>query len=303
LGETDWDLIWKEKFDNASWSRRPRSTDGNELRNLIVAEQYHRDALWREQTNHQVAAIAGRIKLDRDTTVLDIGAGTGVLTVVLSRMVKRVTAIEPSPAMFTVFQHHLKDTQRANVRCINTNWESIVHVEPHDVVLASFSLAMRDIKTSLLKMARLANKAVCLFTFAGNPVWDYTVLWPMFFGEPYDVGPDYMDLANVLYHMGVHANIEILPTNHGHTFESFEQALAFWKANLNIDTDEDEIKLTAYLKKRLTEKDGQFHCLNSLHTAMIWWRKAPASGHPDIGGQFRADKGSRLLFDESNSRV
>lgn len=275
MAETDWDLIWKEKFDNASWSRRPRSTDGNATGHLIVAEQYHRDALWREQTNHQVSAIAEKIELDPDTTVLDIGAGTGVLTVILSRMVKHVTAIEPSPAMFTVFQRHLKDMQRANVKCINANWESTDHIAPHDVVLASFSLAMRDIRTSLLKMQRLANQAVCLFTFAGNPVWDYTVLWPMFFGEPYDVGPDYMDLVNVLYQMGVHANIDILSTRHGHTFNSFEQALAFWKANLNVDNDTGEMKLKAYLENRLIEKNGQFHCTNRMQSAMIWWRKAP----------------------------
>src|SRR4051794_18251455 len=48
---------------------------------------------------HAVAQVARELGLTRATTALDLGAGTGKLTRLLSPLVGSVIAVEPSPAM------------------------------------------------------------------------------------------------------------------------------------------------------------------------------------------------------------
>jgi hypothetical protein len=178
--------------------------------------------------------------------------------------------------MLSVFQRHIKENRIRNVKCINKNWEEIVpfvDIDPHDVVIASFSLTMRDIQTALYKMVQLAKKGVCLFTFAGNPVWDYKILWPMIYGEEYDIGPDYMDLYNVLYSMGIHANIEISRKEHIQSFENLDNAVAFWKAKLGVASESAENVLRTYFNAKLIENDGNLYSGGHIESAMIWWNK------------------------------
>ena len=276
MKETDWNRIWEDKIDKASWNG-PRSIHRrNESISSMIAEQFHKDSLWRGKRNNQAGWIAEKLQLDKDFTLLDIGPGTGPLTVEMSRLAKSVTAIEPSKAMLSIFKRYIEEKEISNIKCMNKKWEDtipFVDVHPHHVVTASFSLSMRNIQAALSKMHQLAKKYVCLFTFVGNPVWDYRALWPMLYGREYNVGPDYMDLYNVLYSIGIRANIEIRWTEHVQSFDSLDNALTFWKRNLNITSHEAERVVESYLKKQLTEKNGRWCSSHDMQNAMIWWAK------------------------------
>lgn len=274
--KTDWNRVWKEKIDAASWRKRPLGMSRGSCGSLVLAEQYHRDARLREQRNNQAVQVAKRLHLGERDTVVDIGPGTGTLTTAVSRYVKHVTAIEPSEAMLSVLKKNLRENRIKNIQCLHKRWEEVipqVDAVPHDVVLASFSLTMRDIKASVEKMLALARKYVCLFTFVGNPAWDYEVLWPRLFGEDYFIGPDYMDLYLVLHSMGIRANVEIHRNEHTQTFESLEDAVEFWKHNISIHSPEDEKVVRSYLKGHLTEKEGRLCSEHDMQSAMIWWKK------------------------------
>jgi SAM-dependent methyltransferase len=277
--DIDWNRVWQDKIDAASWNAIPAADRRHDAVRASIAEQFHRDSLRREKRDDRAGWIAAHIPLDRDTTVLDIGPGTGVLSVAISRRVKRIRAIEPSLAMVSVLNRYLQQEKASNIDCIHKKWEDIVpfeEVSPHHVVMASFSLNMRDIQTAVFKMNQLAERYVCLLTFVGNPWWDYRVLWPAVHGREYFVGPDYMDLYNVLYAMGIRANIEIKRTEHVQTFDTLQHAVTFWKSNLGISSHSAMETVTSYLEKHLIEEDGKLISRHDMPTAMIWWAKRPS---------------------------
>ena len=108
---------------------------------------------------------------------------------------KHVTVVEPSSGMLTCLRENAINEGLNNITCINKKWEDAVPGEDlgeYDVVIASYSLAMLDIKKALLKMHKVARHSVCLFTFVGDNMWDYTELWPVLYNETYKSGPDYI---------------------------------------------------------------------------------------------------------------
>ena len=89
-----------------------------------------------------------RIKLLPEYTVLDVGAGTGRLTIPIAKKVKQVTAVEPSPKMLSLLKSNAEKEQIHNIVPLNLSCEQITvneNVFPHDVVVASFSLFMNDL--------------------------------------------------------------------------------------------------------------------------------------------------------------
>ncbi len=55
-------------------------------------------------------------------SALDVGAGCGALTVPLARRLKRVTALEPAPAMVEALQERLRRARLRNVRILPQAW-------------------------------------------------------------------------------------------------------------------------------------------------------------------------------------
>jgi SAM-dependent methyltransferase len=74
--------------------------------------------------------------LDKHSTVLDIGAGTGAFALPLARLVRAVTVVEPSAEMLTRLCRNMDTT---NIRIINKRWEDVdlEEIGQHDLVLAA----------------------------------------------------------------------------------------------------------------------------------------------------------------------
>jgi hypothetical protein len=81
-----------------------------------------------------------------------------------------------------------------NVYCIHEKWEDVDLKDtgdPYDVVVASFSLAMPDIREGIIKMNNVSSKYVCLNWFAGMPSWEktYAEAWQRVHGTLYNIFP------------------------------------------------------------------------------------------------------------------
>jgi SAM-dependent methyltransferase len=270
MTKLDWNYLWTEAIGRASWAKHPTQISRKK------AEQYNSDSKLRDRWNHQVGWITSKLTIDSNTTILDIGAGTGALAIPLSKMVKHVTAVEPSDEMLSCLKVNMLEEKIANIDVINKRWEDVIPYEDfdkHDVLIASYSLSMPDIKAALLKMDMLAKKYIWLFTFVGNPQWDYGRLWPALYGEQYYVGPDYIYIYNVLYDMRIYANINIVDFDYVQCFSSLDAAIEFWKSNLNVTTEQDEAIIRSYLVERLINENGLYWSKYHMKSAMIWWEK------------------------------
>jgi len=251
------------------------------------AEEFNRSTKERsDRTERQVASL----RIDPDYTVLDVGAGTGRLSVPIAKMVRQVTAVDQSRGMLNYLEENMVEEGLSNYRCIQKRWEDVelgVDVEPHDVVIASHSLGMLDIQEAVAKMNAAAKRRVYIFTSAGK--WFFDDLEEELWGRVYNRPPrrgrgggwrsDYMLLYNILHDMGIYANVEIRDSTHVQHYESLDEAVGRWKAMREIP-EENEPLLREYLAKNLTEdgeNGGGLTFRRSTKSAMIWWNKSESS--------------------------
>jgi ubiquinone/menaquinone biosynthesis C-methylase UbiE len=265
----DWNQMWMESMSKASWRKRHGDmTDFWDRR----AERYNESI----KQNDRALRVISKMNIDPDWTVMDIGSGPGTLSVPLAKVAKYVTAVEPSTGMLSCLKQNAQDAGVTNINCINKRWEDVVpfdDLDKHDILIASYSLAMLDMKAALSKMNQLAKKYVYLFTFAGGRMWDYDKLWPKLYGEEYFLGPDFIYIYNILYDMGIRANVEITKAEHKQRFKSLDDAVTRWAENLNVDSAESEKIIRSYLSETLIEDHGELWSKNVTESAMIWWRK------------------------------
>ena len=271
IDDIDWNGMWKESMQNASWSRRRR--DGDMVDFWDKRAKHYNESIKRH--NHAERIIA-KLDIDLECTVLDIGAGPGTLAIPLAKTVKHVTAIDPSSGMLECLKENAVSEGLKNITCINKRWEDVEigkDIDKHDIVIASHSITMLDIKEALSKMNEVAKQYVYIFTFAGARMWDYNTLWPKIYGEEYQPGPDYIYLYNVLYGMGIYANIEITNSEYKQRYSSLEEAVEQWEDNLDVSTPDAEEVIESHLSENLIEEDGALWSKREMRSAMILWMK------------------------------
>ena len=270
IEERDWNELWKKAMQNSSFRKR-RTRD--------TAEYWDKRAKGFNESiksNDRAEQILAKLDIARDDTVLDIGAGPGTLAIPLAKRVKHVTAIDPSKAMLACLKENAVHAGLSNITCINKRWEDVAirsDIAGHEIVIASHSLAMEDIQEAVSKMHDVAKRYVYLFTFAGGRFWDYDALWPILFGEEFRPGPDYILLYNVLYDMGIYANVEITKLEHKRRYSNLDEAVEQWMDNLDVSSSEAEGVIRAYLSEKLIEEAGALWSKQEMCSAMIWWRK------------------------------
>src|SRR5260221_4788597 len=108
------------------------------------ARNYHR------ATKDAVARDPLFLKLSREitpqTTVLDVGAGTGRFALALAPQAKHVTAVEPNAAMLNYLREDATQQGLTNVSYVQTTWQESSTDLVTDIVLCSHVLyPIRDI--------------------------------------------------------------------------------------------------------------------------------------------------------------
>lgn len=127
-------------------------------------------------------------KLDRDSKVLEIGAGPGTLTVPLSKKVKKIVVVESSGIAVESLKNNLNVCRVGNVEIINKNWLEIDKSEIEDsfdlVVCSHFLWQMKDLNKHLTKMEEVSGRYCAVVQPAGR---DSMVkeMWTEITGEPY----------------------------------------------------------------------------------------------------------------------
>ena len=269
IQDIDWNKMWMEAIKSASW----RKHRGDMTKFWDKRARRFSESL---KDNNRSKQILSNVDVDPSCTVLDIGAGPGTLTIPLAKIAKHVTVVEPSTGMLTCLKENAKNEGLKNISCINKRWEDAYPGEDlneYDVVIASYSLAMLDIKTALSKMDKVAKQSVYLFTFAGDHMFDYGELWPALYHEQYKVGPDYIYLYNILYQMGIKADVEISTTEHKQYYSNLDGAVEEWMENIDLSTPDAREVIRSYLSTKLIRENGTLLSKNIMNAAAICWKK------------------------------
>lgn len=204
----DWSQEWKKHREESSWNRWLKEK-------AISNEQYwdRHEFGDRYEEYNRIAGYPGTILermllyLDRNSTVLDIGAGSGAYTIPLAKVVGKVTAVEPSAGQIARLMRRADQEGLKNIEVINKRWQYVDRSElkTYTIVNAAYCFQMTDIKEYLKKMLDVTEKALFLVSLADHGFYD---VYQKVFGEQRS-DPDYIYLYNCLHQMGCSADIEI----------------------------------------------------------------------------------------------
>jgi FkbM family methyltransferase len=268
----DWSELWKEALLAASWRRWEKDP----VKFFDKKAKWYNQTVMRQTDNAQ--KISAKFNIDYDCSVLDIGSGPGTLAIPLAKNAGKITAVDPSREMLHYLEKNAKKNGIKNITCVNKKWEDVEigkEIENHDIVISSYSLAMTDIKKALSMMDQAANRTVCIFTSAGKTQWDYHVeIWPKLFKEAFVPGPDYIFVVNILYQLGITANVKIGEQNSRKKISDIDEAVKERVEYFDSSLPNAETIIRECLEKKFTKDEEGLWVERKSKTAMIWWEKS-----------------------------
>ena len=215
---------------------------------------------------------------DRDSSVLDVGAGTGRHTLALAPYVRHVTAVDPSPAMLDLLREDVERQGLLNVAIVEGEWLA-VDTEPADAVICSHVLyPIADVVPFVRKLEASAKQRVHIY-LRTDPLPTDLGLWREFYGVPLQSQPVHMDLINVLAQIGIFADVEVVEHRFTWTFADVDEAQQQVRNSLCLREDDAAAneKLRGLLSERLVAwPDGRIGPeVGSARSAIVSW--APAT--------------------------
>ena len=207
-------------------------------------------------------------------TVLDVGAGAGRYAFPIAPSVRTIVAVEPAAAMRQAVEAEAAGRHVANITTVAADWEDAA-VAPADVVVCSHALYFSpDIDGFLRKLIDHARRTVVIAVridqFDTHTRDCFAQLW----GEPRLPEPTFVELAPLLYALGVAPNVEVTEFAAGRTFADLEEAQTRIAAQ-TYATPAHADAVRAYARARLRRtSDGTYAWATPpIRSAIAWWEK------------------------------
>ncbi|TQD25917.1 class I SAM-dependent methyltransferase [Methanolobus vulcani] len=271
----NWNDVWKNQM-----MQNVGSNPANDYASLWK-DRLNAKVFWEITMQNDMCRIErtlDSLPLKANSKVLDIGCGPGSLSLLISGKVSHVTAVEPSKEMMGILQENIKKNEIDNIDCVNKRWEDIdVQTDlqgPYDVVFASYSLGMMDMKDAIRKMMSCSSDYVYLFWIAGPNLWDIYCpnIWSSLHHKEYHPMPKFNVLYNILYQMGIYPNVSVSKLNYVNRFSSFDEAVNYCMPIYRISNSEQEEQLRDYLQKVLKKDDKSFFLEAKTNHVEVWWQ-------------------------------
>ena len=269
----DWNEVWKKwRTEHAFLGRSSAFWDAR--------AQTFAEHMLSKRGHAYAEKLLQIINPEQDWTIVDMGCGAGTLAVPFSEHVKAITAVDFSGTMLEILKERCREGGIANVRTIKASWDDDwdkAGIGLHDVAIASRSLAVEDLRHAMIKLNRVAKKRVYIVTFVRRNEEEKGIFEAV--GREPNTGPDYICNYNLLYQMGIHANVTFVTEKGPKTFENHDEALEFLKRKVDGITAEEKKKLRTYLERHLIHDMGRWRMnfLEPMKWAVIWWEKEHAT--------------------------
>jgi SAM-dependent methyltransferase len=223
------------------------------------ARNYHRAT--RENVARDPLFLHLTRKVTSQNSVLDVGAGTGRFSLALAPLVQHVTAVEPNAVMLNYLRRDAAALGLSNISSEQTSWQDAPSDLRADIVLCSHVLyPIREIVPFLAKLQAATVEMCYIYMRAKSMDAVLNPLWKHFHGDDRQLEPGYVHALDVLYDMGIYANVEMVQLPSFFTFESLDQAEEQMIEQLILPDDaRTRGTLRDLLAIWLVERDGKLY--------------------------------------------
>jgi SAM-dependent methyltransferase len=210
------------------------------------------------------------------TSVLDVGAGTGRFSLALASQAEHITAVEPSAAMLDFLRRDAADKGLSNISFTQTTWQEAPDNLQADIVICSHVVyPIRDIEPFLMKLQKATSQGCYIYARATHIDALTADMWRHFHHDERRMPPGYIHVLDVLYEMGIFANVEIVNLPPSLRYPSLNVAVTELSEQLILPDDEKtHEELRTLLEGWLVERDGMLAPpMQEMVCAIIWWEK------------------------------
>jgi ubiquinone/menaquinone biosynthesis C-methylase UbiE len=263
LSDINWSHYWKKGLLELPESNGSKDWDN-------IAPKFKK---WMEKDDYP-EKLLDKIKTSPNYSVLDIGCGEGVITVPLAKMVSKVTGVDLSSKMLGFLKQRAVKEGVYNLNLIqgdliNISEDSIGKV---DVVIASRCLnGIIDIETVLKRINKI-GKYVYITLRCSDALKSEKVF--NILNRKYPQYPSYIYVYNLLYQMGITANVEKLECETVNIYENVEEALDRYRWKIGDLNPAEEKIMRGHLNEILID-NGDGTLINPYENPdwiLIWWR-------------------------------
>ena len=180
--------------------------------------------------------------------------------------------------MLEYLEKRANDENVDNIETILKPIEDIKYEEigDADVVVCSRSLnGIMPIEEVLAELDKIANKYVFITIF-GPENKKIEKDFEKELGKKTEDFPDYNYFFNILFNMGIYANVQRFDLNNYREYDSIDEAMDNGKFRLDLYSDEEKELLRKYLERILTydkESEKYYNVKDKADWIMVWWKK------------------------------
>src|SRR5258708_17185932 len=190
-------------------------------------------------------------------SILDGGAGTGRFTLALAPQAKHIIAVEPNAAMLGYLRQDASERGLTNISYLQATWQDAPNDLQADIVICSHVLyPIREIVPFLAKLQGATRQACYLYLRATHIDAVTAHLWRHFHGDERRLPPGYIHALDVLYEMGIYANVEVVATPPSLRYPSLDVAVVELLEQLLLpDVEQTPAQLPGFLAGCLVARD------------------------------------------------
>jgi SAM-dependent methyltransferase len=276
-----WQSIWEESIKHANIchirSDLSEKDKLNILADVVYKNNHSKQNLEDLQKKPAFEVELNRLRrfITKDSSVLDIGAGRGRLTIPLAKEVRKLTAIEPARIYMNIMKDKAAKDGVNNIEFSEDTWADFPLQEKYDLVYSTYSAGASD-PIALMKMHE-ASRGYCVLELGVSPpnVWDSSgKIYPMIIGEKFRLPGSYLNVITTLYDYGIYANLETWQSEKEIKYQTMKEAMEVWKIIFGDYTrinEEVEAKLRQFYRSRMNPDGSYTFNLKGAVDCMIWW--------------------------------
>ncbi|MDR2905195.1 MAG: class I SAM-dependent methyltransferase [Helicobacteraceae bacterium] len=188
-------------------------------------------------------------------TMLDLGSGAGTIAIAISDKFEKIYAVDFSQVTLDNLMRNCEAKNVKNITPIKADIEGdFANVPYADIAIASRSLEVSDIEKTLVNINKRAKMRVYLTYKVGGSFLHAPILQAI--GRVVTPKPDYIYILNILYNMGIYAELKFIQSEgKGFHYQNETDYIKNVEQNIGELSEIEKEKLARYFDKVKDDKE------------------------------------------------